>query len=94
MFSDKAVIESSEKYVRLILRRPHAYWFKRKYPKAPIPGFAFLSPEGEVIDTFPLLRPGQTLEKFRVAIEQNGKSATRKISPQAGLKKTAAFTAR
>ena len=80
MFSDKAVIESSEKYVRLILRRPHAYWFKRKYPKAPIPGFVFLNPEGEVIDTFALLQNGQPLEKLRAMMEKIGKSALRKAS--------------
>ena len=77
MFADRAVIESSKKYVRLILRRPHAYWFKQKYPQAPIPGFLFFSPEGEVSDAFPLLRPGQTLEKFRVAIAQNAKGVTK-----------------
>ena len=78
MISDKAVIESSNKYVRLILRRPHAYWFKRNYPKAPIPGFVFLSPDGELIDIFASQQGGQLLEKFRAIIEKVGKSGLRK----------------
>ena len=31
----------------LIVRRPHAYRFKEKYPKAPIPGVAILNAKGD-----------------------------------------------
>ena len=76
-FSDKEVIRTSERFVRLIIRRPHAYWFKQRYTKAPIPGFVFMSPKGQVFDTYPLLLPGQTLEKFRTVLKAyaQGKAA-------------------
>jgi len=35
--------------VTVIVRRPHAYNFRRQHPKAPIPGIAFLNPDGEVV---------------------------------------------
>ena len=69
MFSDKGVLEASKRYVRIIIRRPHAYWFKQRYSAAPIPGFVFMSPEGKVTRVFPFLRPGQTLDKFRNALK-------------------------
>ncbi len=69
MFADKTVIEFSKKYVRLIIRRPHAYWFKKQYPETRIPGFVFLSSEGKVIDAL-----GPTLEKLRVVIQKHAPS--------------------
>ena len=74
MFADKTVIEFSKKYVRLIIRRPHAYWFRKQYSETPIPGFVFLDSEGKVIDTFPLQPAGQTLEKLRVVIQKHAPS--------------------
>ena len=65
------MIQSSQRFIRLIIRRPHAYWFKRRYPEAPIPGVVYMSPEGKVLGTFPFLRPGQTLEKFRASLEKH-----------------------
>ena len=33
----------------IIVRRPHAYKFKRDHPKAPIPGLAVLDAEGKFV---------------------------------------------
>ena len=57
--------------MRLIIRRPHAYWFRQRFSKAPIPGFVFMSPEGKVVDTFPLQVSGQTLEKLRSVLKSH-----------------------
>ena len=35
--------------MRVIIRRPHAYKVKRKYPKTPIPGLVVLDAEGEFL---------------------------------------------
>ena len=35
--------------VTVIVRRPHAYSFRRQHPKALIPGLVFLNPDGEVV---------------------------------------------
>jgi hypothetical protein len=48
--SDRKVIEASRGYVRLIIRRPHAYQFRAVYKRAPIPGIAILDAEGGFVD--------------------------------------------
>ena len=73
------MVASSEKFVRLIMRRPHALWFKEKYPKAPIPGFVFLSPDGDLIDLFALGLMDKPVEQFRSLIEVLAKSAARNL---------------
>jgi hypothetical protein len=45
------VLKASEKFVRLIVRRPHAYEFKKKDTRVPIPGIAFLDAQGKVVGT-------------------------------------------
>ena len=35
--------------MKVIVRRPHAYKFKRQYEKAPIPGFVVLDADGEFV---------------------------------------------
>jgi hypothetical protein len=40
--------------VTVIIRRPHAYKFKRQHAAAPIPGVAFLNGDGEVLGTMRL----------------------------------------
>ena len=65
--------------MRLIVRRPHAYWFEQKYSKTPIPGLVLLDGEGKVVDTFPLLVPGQTLEKLRGVLKSH--AARERASP-------------
>jgi hypothetical protein len=46
------VVEASKAYVRIILRRPHAYEFKTKYEQAPIPGVIVLDAEGAWVGGF------------------------------------------
>lgn len=58
------VVDASEKFICLIIRRPHAYWFNQQYSSAPIPGIAVLDASRKIVDTFPLLLPGQTAEKL------------------------------
>ena len=72
MLTDELVVRASQSFVRLIIRRPHAYWFKQRFPNTPIPGLVFMSPDGEVQETFPLLVPGQTLQKLRSVIGGHG----------------------
>ena len=45
------MLKASEKFVRLIIRRPHAYEFKKKDKSVPIPGIAFLDAQGKVVGT-------------------------------------------
>ena len=40
--------------MRVIIRRPHAYKVKAKYPKTPIPGLVVLDAEGEFLGAVPL----------------------------------------
>ncbi len=43
------VIEAAQNAVKVIVRRPHAYKFKRQYRSAPIPGFVVLDGDGKYI---------------------------------------------
>lgn len=47
--NDEQVIEASSNAVRVIVRRPHAYKFKREHKQAPIPGLAVLDGEGKFV---------------------------------------------
>jgi len=41
-------VNASGKFVRLIIRRPHAYRFAQEHKGATIPGIAFLDGEGKL----------------------------------------------
>jgi len=48
------VLKASEKFVRIIVRRPQAYEFREKRfrgKNVPIPGIIFLNREGKLIGT-------------------------------------------
>ena len=45
------MLKASQKFVRLIVRRPHAYEFKNKDKSVPIPGIVFLDGQGKVVGT-------------------------------------------
>lgn len=40
--------------MRVIIRRPHAYKIKAKYPKTPIPGLVVLDADGKFLGAVPL----------------------------------------
>ena len=46
------MIAAADALVRVIIRRPHAYRFRETYPGAPIPGLAFLGPDGKLKGAF------------------------------------------
>jgi len=52
MFTDGRVVEASKDFVKIIIRRPHAYSFRQQHPRAPIPGIAFLDADGKLKGTF------------------------------------------
>jgi hypothetical protein len=58
------VLKASEKFVRLIIRRPHAYEFKNKDKSVPIPGIVFLDAEGKLIRTARLEEAKKLVEKL------------------------------
>lgn len=49
---DEKVVEASKAYVRIIIRRPHAYEFRKKYGLTPIPGVAILDVEGAWVEGY------------------------------------------
>jgi hypothetical protein len=58
------LLKASEKFVRLIVRRPHAYEFKNKDKSVRIPGFVFLDVQGKVVGTVQPDSAKQLLEKM------------------------------
>jgi hypothetical protein len=58
------VLKGSEKFVRLIIRRPHAYEFKDKDKSVPIPGIVFLDSAGKVVGTVQPESAKQLVEKM------------------------------
>ncbi len=56
---------TSEKFVRLIVRRPHAYEFKSKDRSVPIPGIVFLDSQGKVVGTVQPESAKQLVEKMK-----------------------------
>jgi hypothetical protein len=58
------VREASEKLVRLIVRRPHAYELKKKDKSVPIPGIVFLDAEGKVVGTVQVESAKQLIDKM------------------------------
>lgn len=47
-------MEAAKEFVRIMIRRPHAYEFKKKYADAPIPGVAILDADGSFVDSHDL----------------------------------------
>ena len=47
-------MKASERFVRILIRRPHAYEFRARHAAAPIPAIAFLDGRGELKGTFKL----------------------------------------
>jgi len=47
------VAGAAERFVRILIRRPQAYSFKRGHPDAPIPGLIVLDATGEVRGVLP-----------------------------------------
>ena len=45
------MVKVSERFVRLIIRRPHAYAFANEHKGAQIPGLAVLDAEGKLAGT-------------------------------------------
>ncbi len=49
VLDDQAVRKASEKFVHLIVRRPHAYQFRNDDKTVPIPGIVFLDGQGKLV---------------------------------------------
>jgi hypothetical protein len=64
---DAAVRQASERFVRLIVRRPHAYEFRQKFrgKAVPVPGMAFLDCEGKLRETAAIEDAKALVEKLR-----------------------------
>jgi hypothetical protein len=66
VLDDEAVAKASEKFVRLLVRRPHAYEFLQKYngKKVPIPGIILLDPDGKLVGSSPLESAKELADKL------------------------------
>lgn len=54
MLGDAKVIEAANGFVRLVLRRPHAYKFSADHGDTPIPGLVVLDADGKVVGSLAL----------------------------------------
>jgi hypothetical protein len=59
-------VNSSEKFLRVIVRRPHAYEFREKYrgKDVPIPGLLVLSADGKLVGTSALESSKEVTDKL------------------------------
>jgi hypothetical protein len=64
VLDDPAVVQASEKFVRVIVRRPHAYRFLQKDRNVAIPGIIFLDSQGAVVATSKLDSAEQLIERM------------------------------
>ncbi|KAF0244307.1 MAG: hypothetical protein FD180_2634 [Planctomycetota bacterium] len=48
---NEAVVKASEAYVRILIRRPHAYAFVKGHTGAEFPGLSVLNAEGDLVAT-------------------------------------------
>ena len=66
LLDDQAVATASAKFVRLIVRRPHAYEFRRKFKgrEVHIPGLIVLDGDGNLVGTAPLEPDGELARKL------------------------------
>jgi hypothetical protein len=58
------VLKASARFVRIIVRRPHAYAFKKKDTRVPIPGIVFLNTQGKVVGMAQLESAKELVEKM------------------------------
>ncbi len=58
------MLKASEKFARIIIRRPHAYEFKNKDKSVPIPGIVFLDAQRKVVGTVQPESAKQLVEKM------------------------------
>ena len=61
-------MKASEKFVRIIVRRPHAYEFREKFKGAevPIPGILVISAEGKLVGSSSLESAKELADKLNV----------------------------
>jgi hypothetical protein len=66
ILGDRAVVKASEKFVRVIIRRPHAYEFRQKFrgKEVPIPGIIVLDAEGKLVGVSPIESSKEVVEKL------------------------------
>jgi hypothetical protein len=60
------VLKASEKFVRLIVRRPHAYEFRQKFKaqEVPIPGIIVLDADGKLVGSSSLDSAKEVADKL------------------------------
>ena len=60
------MVNASEKFVRLIVRRPHAYEFRQKFRghEVPIPGIIVLDADGKLLGSSPLDSAREVADKL------------------------------
>ncbi len=63
------VVKASEKFVRVIVRRPHAYKFVEKDKTAAVPGIVFLDQEGNVVGSVQLDSAEKLVEKMNKLVK-------------------------
>ena len=49
--NDAELVKAAENTVRILIRRPHAYRFRRDHPGVPIPGLVLMDAKGQVLDS-------------------------------------------
>jgi membrane-associated protease RseP (regulator of RpoE activity) len=66
ILNDPAVVKASGKFVRLIVRRPHAYEFRQKFKgqEVPIPGIIVLDADGKLVGSASLDSANEVVEKL------------------------------
>lgn len=49
--NDAEFVKAASDTVRILIRRPHAYRFRRDHPGSPIPGLILLDAKGKLLDS-------------------------------------------
>jgi hypothetical protein len=64
--ADPLVVKASEKFIRVIVRRPHAYEFRQKFRgrEVPIPGIVMLDGNGKLLRPVPLDSAKEVADKL------------------------------
>ena len=67
ILDDPAVVKASEAFVRIIVRRPHAYQFRQTFKgkTVPIPGIVFLDANEDLIGASRLESANQLLDRMK-----------------------------
>ena len=55
--NDAEFVKAAKDTIRILIRRPHAYKFRRAHAKSPIPGLVLLDAKGRMLDSVRL--PGR-----------------------------------